>query len=105
VQITRAEFGIAGFGLAFLLVGEAISSAIIRGTHFAAVDGKMAEAVIRAAFSLAAPFDVTNLNHIQGVGSLLLPFNVWANLRSWKAIEPRRSRASLPWLASRSPSM
>ena len=43
----------------------------------------MAEAVIRAAFRLAALFDVTNLNHIQGVGSLLLPFNVWANPAYW----------------------
>ena len=43
----------------------------------------MAEAVIRAAFSLAALFDVTNTNHIQGVGSLLLPFNVWANPAYW----------------------
>ena len=81
--VTRAEFGIAGFALLFLVIGEASMSTTIRGTHFAAVDGKMAEAVIRAAFSLAAPFDVTNLNHIQGVGSLLLPFNVWANPAYW----------------------
>jgi hypothetical protein len=81
--ITRAEFGVAGSAFVFLLIGEASMSTTIRGTHFAAVDGKMAEAVIRAAFSLAAPFDVTNLNHIQGVGSLLLPFNVWANPAYW----------------------
>src|SRR5438874_274755 len=83
LEITRAEFGVAGFALVFLLIGEAIMAAFIHGTHFAAVDGKMAEAVIRAAFRLAAPFDVTNLNHIQGVGSLLLPFNVWANPAYW----------------------
>jgi hypothetical protein len=82
-RITRAELGIAGFALLLLLVGEATVSATIRGTNFAGADGKMAEAVIRAAFRLAAPFDVTNLNHIQGVGSLLLPFNVWANPAYW----------------------
>jgi hypothetical protein len=83
LEITRAEFGVAGSAFVFLLIGEATMSAIIRGTHFAAVDGKMAEAVIRVAFRLAAPFDVTNLSHIQGVGSLLLPFNVWANPAYW----------------------
>jgi hypothetical protein len=83
LPITQAEFVVAGFALLFLVIGEATNSAIIRGTHFAAIDGKMAEAVIRGAFRLAAPFDVTNLNHIQGVGSLLLPFNVWANPAYW----------------------
>src|SRR5262245_16213776 len=83
LRITRAEFVVAGFALLFLLIGEAIISAIVRGTHFAGTDGKMAEAVIRGAFRLAAPFDVTNLNHIQGIGSLLLPFNIWANPAYW----------------------
>jgi hypothetical protein len=79
----RVEFLIAGFALLALLIGEASMNATIRGTQFAAVDGRMAEAVIRAAFKLAAPFNVTNLNHIQGFGSLLLPFNVWANPAYW----------------------
>jgi hypothetical protein len=82
-SLARAEFLIAGFAFLALLIGEASMNATIRGTQFAAVDGRMAEAVIRAAFKLAAPFDVTNLNHIQGIGSLLLPFNVWANPAYW----------------------
>jgi len=82
-RLARAEFLIAGLALFALLIGEASMNATIRGTQFAAGDGRMAEAVIRAAFKLAAPFDVTNLNHIQGIGSLLLPFNIWANPAYW----------------------
>jgi hypothetical protein len=81
--IARSELVLAGIALLFLLIGEGVMSTIVRGTHFAAMDGKMAEAVVRSAFRLVAPFDVTNLNHIQGVGSLLLPFNVWANPAYW----------------------
>jgi hypothetical protein len=81
--IMRAELIIAGAALVFLLIGEGVMGLMVRGTHIAAVDGKMAEAVVRAAFRLAAPFDVTNLNHLQGVGSLLLPFNIWTNPAYW----------------------
>jgi len=81
--VARAEAVAASVALVGLLVGEIIMSETIRGTHFAAGDGRMAEAIVRATFRLAAPFHVTNLNHIQGVGSLLLPFNVWANPAYW----------------------
>ena len=109
-RLARAEFLVAGFAFLALLIGEASMNATIRGTQFAAVDGRMAEAVIRAAFKLAAPFDVTNLNHIQGIGSLLLPFNVWpirptGRSRSSTATAPRKFPGSSPSPASSSPSM
>jgi len=48
-RLAHAEFLIAGFALLALLIGEASMNATIRGTQFAAGDGRMAEAVIRAA--------------------------------------------------------
>ena len=53
------------------------------GTHFAAGDGRMAEAVARVAYKFSLPFAVTNLDPTQGVGSQLLPINVWANPIYW----------------------
>jgi hypothetical protein len=110
LPIVRSELVLAGIALLFLLIGEAVMSAMVRGTHFAPVDGKIAEAVVRSAFRLVAPFDVTSLNHIQGVGSLLLPLKLWANPAYWpfsssKTIELQRFRVSLRWFASQSPSM
>ena len=43
----------------------------------------MAEAVVRTAYRFAAPFAVNNLNPLQGIGSQLLPLNVWANPVHW----------------------
>src|SRR5262249_56035170 len=79
LRLARAELLIAGFAFLALLIGEASMNATIRGTQFAAVDGRMAEAVIRAAFKLAAPFDVTNLNHIPAIAPLLPPSNAPPN--------------------------
>src|SRR5262245_43744686 len=53
------------------------------GTHFAAGDGRMAEAVARVAYKFSVPFAVTNLDPTQGLGSQMLPINVWANPVYW----------------------
>jgi hypothetical protein len=81
------QFGIVAFGLcALLLVEWILETRLIttaNGTHFATPDGKMAEAVVRTAYRFAAWFNVTNLNPLQGVGSQILPLNVWANPVHW----------------------
>jgi len=81
------QFGIVAFGLcALLLVEWMLETRLIttaNGTYFATNDGKMAEAVVRTAYRFAAWFNVTNLNPLQGVGSQLLPLNVWANPVYW----------------------
>src|SRR5262245_13113108 len=58
------------------------------GTFFAAGDGRMAEAVVRTGYRFAAFFDVTNINPTQGLGSQLLPLNVWANPVHWPLAFP-----------------
>src|SRR6266852_682032 len=81
------QFGIVAFGLcALLLVEWMLETRLVttpNGTHFATNDGKMAEAVVRTAYRFAAWFNVTNLNPLQGVGSQILPLNVWANPVHW----------------------
>jgi hypothetical protein len=81
------EVGIVVFGLcALLLVEWILETRLIttaNGTYFATGDGKMAEAVVRTGYRFAAWFNVTNLNPLQGVGSQMLPLNVWANPVHW----------------------
>jgi hypothetical protein len=81
------QFGIVAFGLcALLLVEWMLETRLIttaNGTYFATNDGKMAEGVVRTAYRFAGWFNVTNLNPLQGVGSQILPLNVWANPVYW----------------------
>src|SRR5258708_22487465 len=80
-------FGIVALGLcAILLVQWILETQLIttaNGTYFGTNDGKMAEAVVRTAFRFAEWLNFTNLNPLQGVGSQLLPLNVWANPVYW----------------------
>src|SRR5262245_5874749 len=55
----------------------------INGTHFAAGDGRMADAVVRTGYQFAGFLRLTNLNPLQGFGSQLLPMNVWINPVHW----------------------
>src|SRR6266478_8636873 len=81
------QFGIVAFGIcALLLVEWMLETRLVttaNGTYFATADGKMAEAVVRTAYRFAEWFNVTNLNPLQGVGSQILPLNVWANPVYW----------------------
>src|ERR1700730_11054856 len=77
------EFIIAGFALLALLVVQWMLSSAIHGTNYDGGDGKMAQATILAAVKFTAPFQVTTLSPIQGIGSQLLPLNVWVNPAYW----------------------
>src|SRR5262245_21443373 len=79
----RGELIVAGFALSALLVAEVSLMTDIRGTHFSSGDGRMMDAVVRAAFKFAGFLDVGTLSHIQGIGSQSLPFNVWVNPAYW----------------------
>ncbi len=87
LALSPLQFIILAFGLcALLLVEWMLETRLIttaNGTYFATNDGKMAEAVVRTAYRFAEWFNVTNLNPLQGVGSQLLPLNVWANPVHW----------------------
>ena len=77
------EFAVAGFALLTLLAAQWMLSSAIHGTNYDGGDGKMAQATILAAVNFTAPFQVTTLSPIQGIGSQLLPLNVWANPAYW----------------------
>src|SRR3984893_2251225 len=81
------EIGIVAFGLCTLLLVEwMLETRLITtadGTYFASSDGKMAEAVVRTGYRFAGWFNVTNLNPLQGVGSQMLPLNVWVSPVHW----------------------
>jgi hypothetical protein len=81
------RFGVVVWGLCALLLVEWVLETKLTttadGAHFASSDGRMAEAVVRTAYRFATWFNVTNLNPLQGVGSQLLPLNVWADPVYW----------------------
>jgi hypothetical protein len=87
VKLGQPQFGIVALGVcALLLVEWMLETRLVttaNGTHFATADGKMAEAVVRTAYRFADWFNVTNLNPLQGVGSQLLPLNVWVSPVHW----------------------
>jgi len=81
------EFILAIFGMCVLLIVEWLLetrlSTTVNGAHFAAGDGRMAEAVVRTGYQFAAFLNLTNLNPLQGFASQLLPTNVWINPINW----------------------
>jgi hypothetical protein len=77
------EILIASFALAALLAAQWMLSAAIQGTNYYGVDGKMAQATILTVFEFGSPFEINNINPIEGVGSQLLPMNAWANPAYW----------------------
>src|SRR5262245_54290998 len=81
--ISSYEWGVAGFALSALLVAQWMLSSAIHGTNYDGGDGKMAQATILAAVKFSGLFEVTTISPIEGVGSQLLPMNVWVNPAFW----------------------
>src|SRR5262249_23798028 len=81
--ISSYEWGVAGFALLALLVAQWMLSSAIHGTNYDGHDGKMAQATILAAVKFSGLFQVTTISPIEGIGSQLLPLNVWANPAFW----------------------
>jgi hypothetical protein len=77
------EIIVAGFALFTLLVAQWTLSSAIPGTNYDGTDGKMAQATILAALKFGGLFQVTNISPLQGVGSQMLPMNVWLNPAYW----------------------
>jgi hypothetical protein len=87
VALHSPQFIFPLFGMCVLLIVEWLLetrlNSTVNGTHFAAGDGRMAEAVVRTGYQFAAFLHLTNLNPLQGFGSQLLPMNVWINPVHW----------------------
>ena len=81
--ISPYEWGVAGFALVALLFAQWMLSSAIHGANYDGGDGKMAQATILAAVKFSGLFQVTTISPIEGIGSQLLPLNVWANPAFW----------------------
>jgi hypothetical protein len=81
--LRRDEVVVAGSALLVLLAAQWILCRIMPGSNYFGQDGKMAQSVLLTALRFGAYLDVTNLNPTQGIGSQLMPKNVWANPAFW----------------------
>ena len=71
------------FGFLVLLGTELALILTIPGINYAGADGKAAQAVILATLEFARPFHISNLNPLEGMGSQMMPMNVWVNPAYW----------------------
>jgi hypothetical protein len=77
------EIAIVTFAILALVAAELMLSSAIRGSNFAGGDGKFAQAIILAAYKFGGFFHFNSINPLQGLGSPLLPINVWINPTYW----------------------
>ena len=80
---SHCGFLLTAFAFIALLGAELVLIITIPGTNYDGTDGKAAQAEILATLEFARPFDITNLNPLQGLRSQMMPMNVWVNLAYW----------------------
>jgi hypothetical protein len=71
------------FAFIALAVAELMLVLALPGINYGSGDGKAAQAEILATLEFARPFNITNLNPLQGLGSQMMPMNVWVNPAYW----------------------
>jgi hypothetical protein len=71
------------FGFLALLGTELSLVLTIPGINYAGADGKAAQAIILATLEFARPFHISNLDPLEGMGSQMMPMNVWVNPAYW----------------------
>src|SRR6266436_2051011 len=81
----KSYWGFVLVAFAFVaLVGAELALIIsIPGGNYGGADGKAAQAEILATLEFARAFDISNLNPLQGMGSQMMPMNVWVNPAYW----------------------
>src|SRR5262249_23146460 len=77
------NYVVGAFSVLLLILAQFMLCHAILGTNYYGFDGKMAQTTILAAFDFGDRFSVNNINPFEGVGSQLLPMNVWANPAYW----------------------
>jgi hypothetical protein len=82
---SRIDGGIplVAIGVLALLGAELVLVLTIPGINYTGADGKAAQAIILATLELAKPFYISNLNSLEGLGSQMMPMNVWVNPAYW----------------------
>jgi hypothetical protein len=76
-------FVLVGFAFIALIGAEVVLVTTIPGTSYDGADGKAAQAEILATLEFARPFEITNLNPLQGLWPQMMPMNVWVNPAYW----------------------
>ncbi len=76
-------FVLVTFALVALVGAELTLIITIPGGNYGGADGKAAQAEILATLEFARAFDISNLNPLQGMGSQMMPMNVWVNPAYW----------------------
>src|SRR5215510_11352570 len=77
------EFVVALFAVSALLIAQLMLSTHVPGTSYLGNDGALYKAIVLVALKFGSQFDVNNINPVQGIGSQILPLNVWANPALW----------------------
>jgi len=78
-----SDFALVAFAF-FVLVGTEVALIItVPGANYGGADGKAAQAEILATLEFGRPFDISNLNPLQGLDSQMMPMNVWVNPAYW----------------------
>src|SRR6266849_9562763 len=74
---------LVAFGFIALLGAQLLLVTSIPGTSYDGADGMAAQAEILATMEFARPFEITNLNPLQGLWPQMMPMNVWVNPAYW----------------------
>jgi len=74
---------LVAFGFIALLGAQLLLVTSIPGTNYDGADGMAAQAEILTTMEFARPFDITNLNPLQGLWPQMMPMNVWVNPAYW----------------------
>ena len=79
----RSGPAVTAFGIMALLAVQLMLLSVCRGITYGGADGKAAQALIFSTFKFGGWLDITNINPLQGLGSQMLPLNVWVNPAYW----------------------
>src|SRR5262249_37132193 len=77
------EFVIATFAMCALLLAQLMLCRRMPVLNYTGNDGALYQATVLAAWKLSGLFQVNNISPVQGIGSQILPLNVWANPAFW----------------------
>src|SRR5215471_6109781 len=74
---------LVAFAFIALLGAQLLLVTSIPGTNYDGADGMAAQAEILTTMEFARPFNITNLNPLQGLWPQMMPMNVWVNPAYW----------------------
>jgi hypothetical protein len=79
----HSQSAVAAFGIIALLAVQLMLLSMCPGLTYGGGDGMAAQALIFTTFKFGGWLDITNINPLQGLGSQMLPLNVWVNPAYW----------------------